>query len=88
MLSQYFYNLGVWFSQTISVWLGGHPDESISERVARAYLYKPESFFKYLKQAIDVIVYMLIQEKNHTINSLNGEARAKEVWNWGGKNDL
>lgn len=81
-MKQYFYNLGVWLSQTISVWLGGHPDDSISERTGRAYLANPKGWFRYQRFFIDLFIYLILREKNHCVNSIDGEPLAKEVWDW------
>lgn len=87
-MGQYLYNLGVVFSQTLSVLLGGHPDDSISERTARAYLsYKDsgkwqEMFFICLIKIIDTIIFF---EPNHTMSSLSDERNAKQIWNWENK---
>ena len=81
----YLYNWGVLFSQFISVILGGHPDDSISERTARAYLAHlgtgtfKEKWFTCQRKLIDFIVFF---EDNHTLKSIEDEANAKEVWNW------
>jgi len=87
---QYFYNLLLLLSQSISTLLGGHPDESISQRTARAYLaHKNRNTFKarWFTLQLTVIDYMFYNkfwkiEKNHCINSLSGEAGAREIWNW------
>lgn len=86
-IPQYFYNIGVWLSQTVSVFLGGHPDESVSERTARAYLahrgrgsWKVYWFWLQMR-AIDSL-FILVGEKNHSLNSLEGEVKAKEIWDW------
>lgn len=81
----YLYNWGVLFSQFISVILGGHPDDSISERTARAYIYHKgsntfkEKWFYYQLKFIDFIIFF---EDNHTLNSISDECNAKELWKW------
>lgn len=92
MILRYAYNFLVLGSQILSVILGGHPDESISQRTARAYLwhkrYNYGSFkgiwFEYQMVAIDLLFYNKIWkiEQTHCLNSLTGESNAKEVWNW------
>ncbi|NQX99767.1 MAG: hypothetical protein HRT70_01290 [Flavobacteriaceae bacterium] len=81
-MKQYLYNLGVSLSQLWSVILGGHPDQSISQRTAKAYLAKPDGWFKYQRAFIDWILYLLLKEENHCLNSLKGESRAKSLWDW------
>ena len=63
--------------------LGGHPDESISQRTARAYLIKgDQSIFGYMRLWIDFWFKLLAGEDNHCVNSLGGESNAKELWDW------
>jgi len=87
-MRQWVWNFGVLFSQFISVCLGGHPDHSVSQRTARAYLhYKgsgrwQETWFTWQMAAIDWPFAVLGVEENHCLNSLNGESGAKEIWNW------
>ena len=82
MIRTYLYNLGVVFSQFLSVIVGGHPDESISQRTGRAYLSGRTGYIRLQKNFIDFMIYLILQEKNHCVESLNGEAHAKEIWNW------
>jgi hypothetical protein len=83
MIKKYLYNWGVLLSQALSVLLGGHPDDSISERTARAYLSRNgQGWFATQLKIIDFIVYVMTKEKNHCLNSLNDEVRAVELWNW------
>lgn len=90
LIAQYFYNLFLLFSQILSVLLGGHPDRSISQRTGEAYLAHrgsgtfKEKWFTYQMKLIDVLFYNKLYkaEKNHCIKSLNGEAGAKEIWDW------
>jgi hypothetical protein len=83
-LKQWLYNILVITSQFISVILLGHPDESISQRTGRAYLQNPTGYFALQLKVIDFIVLVTLGEKNHCLKSLNGEAHAKEIWDWGG----
>lgn len=90
MLYRYLYNWLLLFSQAISVALGGHPDISISQRTALAYLAHKntgtlkEKWFTFQLKTIDLLFWNRLWkiEKNHCINSLEGEPNAKEIWNW------
>ncbi len=90
MIKQYFYNLFLLLSQTLSVVLGGHPDRSVSQRTGEAYLSHKgknnlkEKWFTNQMKLIDYIFYNKLWhlEKNHCLNSLDGEANAKQLWNW------
>lgn len=93
MIYQYFYNIFLLFSQATSVLLGGHPDQSISQRTGEAYLaHKNRCTFKekwFTKQmaVIDSLFNNRLWniEEQHCLNSLNGEANAKQIWNWAKK---
>lgn len=77
---QYLYNIGVSLSQLLSVFLGGEPDESVSQRTARAYLsYDRKGWFKFQLEFIDFLVFW---EDNHCLNSLHGEKNTKTLWRW------
>lgn len=90
VLFQYFYNLLVMFSQAGSVFLGGHPDKSISQRTGEAYLahagkgtFKAR-WFEIQNFLIDSFFWNWLWkiEENHCVNSLSGEGTAKEIWDW------
>jgi hypothetical protein len=81
-LKQYLYNIGVYLSQSISVFLGGHPDESISQRTGRAYLSGRTGYIALQLKVIDFLAWIILREKNHCVKSLSGEPRAREIWNW------
>jgi hypothetical protein len=92
LIAQYLYNIFLLTSQTFSVLLGGHPDRSISQRTGEAYLAHKntgtlkELWFTHQMKLIDALFYNRLYklEKNHCINSLSGEAGAKEIWDWKG----
>jgi hypothetical protein len=87
LIKQYLYNLGVYLSQSISVVLGGHPDNSISERVGRAYLSGRRGLISVMRYIIDGLALIILREKNHCVESVSGEPRAKEIWNWDKKDE-
>jgi hypothetical protein len=80
---QYLINMAFAFDQFFSTVLGGHPDETISQRLGRASLAgnKTASKFRFV---VDEIVFTLTGEENHCLKSLYGSTKAKEIWNWGG----
>lgn len=90
ILIQYVYNIFLIISQIISVLLGGHPDTSVSQRTALAFLAHKdkktlkEKWFTFQMKLINGIFWNILWkvEKNHCLNSIKGEAKAKEVWNW------
>ena len=93
MFKTYWYNHMVIISQWVSVWFGGHPDHSISERTGKAYLAhvgtgtKKEKWFTIQLKCIDIFMYCftLGKEINHTIDSVTSEDKAKELWDWSRK---
>lgn len=96
IVNQYLYNLGVSLSQLLSVLLGGHPDSSISTRSGRALKYYSQSdflrvtswqykYFVFQCFIIDAIMYLPDgRQWDHCLRSIEEEAKAKEIWNWGG----
>lgn len=75
------------FDQFISTVLGGHPDDTVSQRLGRAHVagYKRTEPFRI---AVDFLAYVLVGEDNHCLRSLSGKTMAKEIWNWGGSRNL
>jgi hypothetical protein len=90
IFAQYCYNLLVMLSQLGSVLLGGHPDKSISQRTGEAFIAHRNTFtfrerwFTAQMQAIDLLFWNRFWklEEWHCINSLRGESKAKELWDW------
>lgn len=84
---QYLINLLFALDQFFSTILGGHPDDTISQRLGRAYVAgytRTEPF----RIALDWIVFVVFGEDNHCLRSLSGKSNVKELWNWGGSRDL
>ncbi len=87
-VKQYFYNWFVLISQAISVFLGGEPDTSISQRTAIAYNSHKgtgsgkEKWFSFQQKFIDCLLWVLAREENHCQNSIVGENNTKELWKW------
>lgn len=87
---QYFVNLVLAGSRFVSAILLGHPDDSISQRTARAWILSSvhSTRWKLLNLQmllIDKVFELLLGEENHCLNSLHGESVAKELWSWSGK---
>jgi len=83
-MTQYLYNMFFAIDQFASTVLGGDPDDTISERLGRAYLAKPGPVVKAAKWTVDLLALTLVGQKNHCISSLDGKSGVKELWNWGG----
>ena len=80
---QYLINLLMAVDQFLSTVLGGHPDDTISQRLGRAHLSGNRGLTDKVRSIID-FVCELFGEKDHCVNSLFGRTNAKELWNWGG----
>ncbi len=81
---QYAYNMLFAIDTFASTILGGHPDDTISERLGRAYLANPGTAIKLAKASVDFLAYALVGQKNHCVSSLDGKTGVKELWDWGG----
>ena len=87
-VKQYFYNLLVWVSQTINVFLGGHTDQSLSERIGRRTVWYAgtgtwkEFIFMTLTAIINWAFRVVWGEKDHIGDSMNGETNVRQVWEW------
>ena len=81
---QYLYNLLMAVDQFASTVLGGHPDDSISQRLGRAYLAGCKGPVLYFKTLVDWLALTLAGESDHCVRSLDGKANVRELWNWGG----
>lgn len=68
--------------QFLSTVLGGHPDDTISQRLGRASLAgnRTADLFRVLVDGLAG----LAGESDHCVNSLYGSTMVKEIWNWGG----
>lgn len=81
---QYFVNLLMGIDQFVSTILGGHPDDTVSQRLGRAHL-AGTMWTEPFRLVIDFLVYPF--EPDHCLNSLFGRSNAREIWNWGGSRD-
>ena len=74
------------FASTI---LGGHPDDTISQRLGRAIIAGEKSAsIKISVSFVDLLAKVLVGERDHCVNSLKGKTDAREIWNWGGSRDM
>ena len=93
-VGQYFLNMAMAFDQFASTLLGGHPDDTISQRLGRAKVSARESgrspsiAIRTSVIIVDFLAYLLAREKNHCEASLGGKTRALELWNWGGSRSM
>jgi len=83
MIKQYALNMAMAVDQFVSTVLGGHPDDTVSQRLGRAQLAQV-SWTRPLQLTVDFFALMLVGERNHCLESLRGKTMAKEIWNWGG----
>lgn len=73
--------------QFASTVLGGHPDDTVSQRLGRAKLAGGGTVVTTMVTIVDTLALVLVGEKDHCVNSLSGKTNAKELWNWGGSRD-
>lgn len=84
-VQQYTLNFLMAIDQFASTILGGHPDDTISQRLGRAKLAGKAGFLLCLAHdSVNLLAKILVNEKDHCINSLKGKSLAAELWNWGG----
>lgn len=88
-MSQYLLNMLMAIDQFASTVLGGHPDDTISQRLGRAIIAGEKSVaIKISVSIVDMLAKVLVGERDHCINSLKGKTDAREIWNWGGSRDM
>ena len=76
---QYLFNAGVGLSQNLSWILGGDPDETISSRLGKAQRAgKPWA----VKFACPLVDFLIFNEKDHCLKSIEDDEGIKEVWHW------
>ena len=73
--------------QFISTALGGHPDDTVSQRLGRAQLSGGGRVIRASVWIVDSIALAIAGERDHCLNSLRGKTMASELWNWGGSHD-
>lgn len=83
-MKQYFINLLLSWSRFFNAIILGDPNESLSQRVGRAYLVCPNWFITAIKWVIDHIFWIIFDENNHVLDSLEGETNGREIWRWCG----
>lgn len=93
-IGQYLLNMAMAVDQFASTLLGGHPDDTISQRLGRAKVdarehgRSPSIAIWISVFVVDFLAYLLAREKNHCEASLEGKTRALELWNWGGSRSM
>lgn len=83
-MKQYALNMLMAVDQFLSTVLGGHPDDTVSQRLGRAQAIGGNRITRTAAGTVDALAYYVAGEKNHCANSLTGRTSAKELWNWGG----
>jgi len=86
-VKQYLLNMAMAVDQFASTILGGHPDDTVSQRLGRAQLSGGGIVVTTMAGLVDFLAHVLVGEKNHCVNSLSGKTHARELWNWGGTRD-
>lgn len=84
MIIQYLINLVFAMDQLLSTILGGHPDDTVSQRLGRAVLAGNNKAYPFAR-AIDFLAWVIAGEEYHCFSSLHGNSSVKEIWNWGGQ---
>jgi hypothetical protein len=90
IILQYCYNMLFAIDAFVSTILGGEPDDTISERIGRAYLARNTfNFFHWLiitwaNNLVNFLLYITAGQRNHCVMSLQGKTGTKELWSWGG----
>ena len=91
-MGQYAFNLFFAIDTFASTILGGDPDDTISERLGRAYLARTTLSIPHAaviciaRDIVDglALIVTLGHNKNHCVWSLTGNSGCQEVWSWGG----
>lgn len=85
-MKQYLLNLVFSFDQLLSAILGGHPDETLSQRLGRAHL-AGVLWTEPMRFVVDLLFYLIEGLPDHCLRSLSGDSGVREIWNWGGSRD-
>lgn len=88
MFKQYAINMLMATDQFLSTIMGGHPDDTISQRLGRAKLAGGGPVVNFAAAFVDALALVLFREKYHCLRSLNGKTSARELWNWGGNRSM
>lgn len=86
--AQYCLNMAMAVDQFLSAVLGGHPDDTISQRLGRAKLSGGGLIVKASCFLVDGLALVLFKDKDHCVSSLEGKTHARELWNWGGNRSM
>jgi len=80
---QYLVNIIFAIDQFVSTILGGHPDDTLSQRLGRAKC-SGVRWTEPFRILVDALAFVLAGETDHCVRSLSGTTSVKELWNWGG----
>jgi hypothetical protein len=91
-IGQWLFNMFWATDAYISTILGGEPDDTISERVGRAYDARASFpwwhwlIATWANNFVNFVMFCVTlgRQHNHCANSLIGKTACKELWNWGG----
>lgn len=87
-IGQWAYNIFQACSCLLCAITFGCPRTSTSQRTAIAFnKYKgtgtlAEKWFTFQQGFIDILLWAMVQEKNHCQNSIVGETNTLELWHW------
>jgi hypothetical protein len=81
-MKQYIYNLIKVCSMLINTLTGGDPEDTLSQRTAKAMKRNPNGWYKHLAKIINFVFWLLLGENDHVADSLKGESQSAEVWKW------
>ena len=87
LVAQYLMNLAMGFDQMLSTILGGHPDDTVSQRLGRAQISGAGPKTLIAIRFVDLVAWIATGETEHCVKSLSGKTNARELWNWGGSRD-
>lgn len=85
---QYIMNLGIGLDRFLSVILGGHPDDTVSQRLGMAQSAKSKAMFVYISYFVDCGAELLAGKENHCAESITGKSNGRQLWNWGGDRSM
>jgi len=91
-MGQWLFNMAWAVDAFVSTILGGEPDDTLSERVGRAYLARSALSLRHRllitagNNFINWLAWIVTggKQHDHCADSLRGKTNCKEIWNWGG----
>jgi hypothetical protein len=87
LIKQMGFNMLISIDQFGNVVLLGDPDETISSRCGRAHNSGRAIWFaRVMRRFVDKLFHVLLGEKNHCVNAVEGyKIYPKEIWRWSKK---